>query len=197
MKLSPCDRHAKSDQHFMKYCSSCGSPVVVQIPQGDTLPRFVCPACHTIHYQNPKVVVGCIPEWQDQILLCKRAIEPRSGLWTFPAGFMENDETVEDTAIRETLEEAQAHVKLTGLYTVFSIPLVNQVYLVFRGTMFQPEFGIGEESSDVRLFLPADIPWEDLAFRVIYETLQHYCNDLPGNLFPIHVGTIRHPRGLE
>jgi len=150
-----------------------------------------------IHYQNPKIVVGCIPEWQDQILLCQRAIEPRSGLWTFPAGFMENDETVEDAAIRETLEEAEAHVELTGLYTLYSIPLVNQVYLVFRGIMRLPEFGIGAESSDVRLFHPKDLPWEQMAFRVVHETLQHYCHDIPRNTFPVHVGTIRHPRGFE
>ena len=180
----------------MKFCSMCGTPVTIQVPQGDTLPRFVCPDCRTIHYQNPKVVVGCIPEWKDQILLCKRAIEPRLGLWTFPAGFMENDETVEDAAIRETLEEAEAQVELTGLYTVFSIPLVNQVYMVFRGTMHEPEFGIGEESSDVQLFHPTDIPWDHIAFRVIQETLQHYCLDLPQNHFPVHVGTIRHPQGL-
>ncbi|MCH7614507.1 MAG: NUDIX hydrolase, partial [Nitrospinae bacterium] len=112
----------------MKYCSDCGASTSLKIPPGDTLPRHVCQNCGTIHYQNPKIVAGCIPEWHDQILLCKRAIEPRFGLWTFPAGFMENDETIEDAAIRETKEEAQTIIELAGLYTVFSIPHVSQVY---------------------------------------------------------------------
>jgi len=177
----------------MKYCSDCGASTSLKIPPGDTLPRHVCQNCGTIHYQNPKIVVGCIPEWHDQILLCKRAIEPRLGLWTFPAGFMENDETIEDAALRETEEEAQVTVALTGLYTVFSIPHVSQVYMVFRGTMKENEFGAGEESLEVRLFNLNQIPWTELAFQVIFETLKLYSQDRATGHFPVHVGTIQRP----
>ena len=178
----------------MKYCSTCGAQVTTKVPVGDTLPRFVCVQCEAIHYENPKMVVGCIPEWNGQILLCKRAIEPRYGLWTFPAGFMENDETLEDAALRETLEEAKASVELSGLYAVFSIPFVNQVYIIFRGTMRESIFGVGEESLEVRLFNKTDIPWQELAFPVIYETLDRYCKDRDQNHFPVHVGTIQRPK---
>ncbi|TAJ32301.1 MAG: NUDIX hydrolase, partial [Nitrospirae bacterium] len=130
----------------MNFCSHCGAPVGLKVPPGDNLPRFVCDACQAIHYVNPKVVVGCIPEWEDQILLCRRAIEPRTGLWTFPAGFMEAGEHTAEAAARETLEEAQAEVEITSLYAVFSLPHVSQVYVVFRGTMRRPEFGAGSES---------------------------------------------------
>lgn len=150
--------------------------------------RFVCERCHTVHYENPKIVVGCLPEWEDRILLCKRAIEPRYGLWTFPAGFMEKDETLEEAAARETLEEAEAEVEVSRLYAVFSIPHVNQVYVVFRGTMKQAAFGPGTESLEVDLFKPEDIPWSKLAFRVIHEILERYCQD--GTQAPVHVGTI-------
>ncbi|MDT7044212.1 NUDIX hydrolase [Candidatus Nitronereus thalassa] len=175
----------------MKYCSLCGAFTTFAIPPGDNLPRHVCQQCQTVHYQNPKVVVGCIPEWQDQILLCKRAIEPRYGLWTFPAGFMENDETIEQAALRETEEEAKANVTLTGLYTVFSIPHVSQVYLVFRGTMKDPTFGAGEESLEVQLFNLDQIPWTEMAFTVIEETLRLYSQDRATGQFPTHVGTIQ------
>jgi ADP-ribose pyrophosphatase YjhB (NUDIX family) len=177
----------------MKYCSHCGALTTLAIPPGDNLPRQVCQQCHTIHYQNPKVVVGCIPEWHDQILLCKRAIEPRYGLWTFPAGFMENDETIEQAALRETQEEAQASVILNGLYTVFSIPHVSQVYMVFRAKMKEPTFGAGEESLEVQLFDLNHIPWTEMAFKVIEETLKLYVQDCTSGQFPVHVGTIKRP----
>ncbi|HEV8517020.1 MAG TPA: NUDIX hydrolase, partial [Burkholderiales bacterium] len=115
----------------MKFCSQCGAPVELRIPQGDTLPRHVCGACQTIHYQNPRMIVGCIPEWQDKILLCKRGIEPRYGLWTVPAGFMENGETTYQGALRETLEEANANVEIGPLYSLYNIPHINQVYILF------------------------------------------------------------------
>jgi len=178
----------------MKYCHDCGASTLFKIPPGDTLPRHICQSCGTIHYQNPKIVVGCIPEWHNQILLCKRAIEPRYGLWTFPAGFMENAETIENAAIRETEEEAQATVALTGLYTVFSIPHVSQVYMVFRATMGEEKFGAGEESLEVRLFNLDHIPWTELAFQVIDETLKLYCQDRTTQHFPVHVGTIQRPK---
>ena len=175
----------------MKYCSACGSSLRTQIPDGDTLPRLVCGQCATIHYENPKIVVGCIPEWKDRILLCKRAIEPRYGLWTFPAGFMEMDETVEDAAARETLEEANAAVEISQLYAIFSIPQVNQVYIVFRGIMNKAKFGAGRESLDVTLLKREEIPWPDLAFPVIRETLERYCQDAQSHRFGVHVCTIR------
>ncbi len=160
----------------------------MKIPVGDTLLRFVCKHCQTIHYENPKIVVGCLPEWEDQILLCKRAIEPRYGLWTFPAGFMEKHETLEDAAARETLEEAEAWVEISQLYAIFSIPHVNQVYIVFRGTMKHATFGAGRESLEVALFKREEIPWSKLAFRVIHEILERYCKD--SNHVPVHLGTI-------
>ena len=174
----------------MKYCNDCGAPTSLQIPAGDTLPRHVCQRCEAIHYQNPKIVVGCIAEWQDQILLCKRAINPRYGLWTIPAGFMENDETVEEAALRETMEEATASVELISLYTVLSIPHVNQVYMIFRATMKENKFGAGEESLEVCLFHINQIPWRKLAFPVITETLERYTQDRQNGEFPVHVGSI-------
>lgn len=174
----------------MKYCNQCGKPVALRVPPGETLLRFVCEACQTIHYQNPKIVVGCIPEWEDKILLCRRAIEPRLGLWTFPAGFMELDETTEQAAARETLEEAKAEVVITSLYAVFSLVRVNQVYVVFRGQMPSPDFGVGHESSDVELLSHAKIPWESLAFPVIHETLKRYVEDAGRGRFDVHFGVV-------
>lgn len=174
----------------MNFCSHCGAPVGLKVPPGDNLPRFVCDACQAIHYVNPKVVVGCIPEWEDRILLCRRAIEPRTGLWTFPAGFMEAGEHTAEAAARETLEEAQAEVEITSLYAVFSLPHVSQVYVVFRGTMRRPEFGAGIESLEVQLFPHEKIPWDALAFPVIHETLTRYVQDLRQGQFQIHVGVV-------
>ena len=153
----------------MNYCSDCGAPVIRKVPPGDNLPRFVCAACQAIHYQNPRIVAGCIPEWEDKILLCRRAIEPKHGLWTVPAGFMEIGESTEEAAARETLEEARAEVEITSLYGVFSLPHVSQVYILFRGALRKPDFGAGSESLEVALFRPEEIPWDTLAFRVIHE----------------------------
>ena len=162
----------------MRYCSVCGSPAIaLRIPEGDTLPRDVCEACGTIHYQNPKVVVGCLPEWEGRVLLCKRAIEPRLGLWTLPAGFLENGETLANGALRETLEEAHARVALGELYTVISLPMINQVYMMFRARLQDLGFGRGTESLEVRLFDESEIPWESLAFRTIARTLRNHFLD--------------------
>ncbi len=175
----------------MNYCNACGGPLIMKIPEGDTLLRFVCARCHTVHYENPKIVVGCLPEWEGRILLCKRAIEPRRGLWTFPAGFMEKDESLEEAAARETLEEAEAEVEISRLYAMFSIPHVSQVYVVFRGTMKRAAFAPGAESLEVELFNREDIPWSKLAFRVIHAILERYCKDGPHA--PACVGTISSP----
>ncbi|MCP4041496.1 MAG: NUDIX hydrolase, partial [Gammaproteobacteria bacterium] len=133
----------------MRYCSNCGEPVVLRTPQGDNRQRFVCDSCHIVHYQNPKIVAGCLPEWEGKILLCRRAIRPRYGLWTLPAGFMEKGETVEEAAARETLEEARAKVTIGALFSLISLPRIDQVYLLFRGGLETPDFSSGEESLEV------------------------------------------------
>jgi len=181
----------------MKFCSVCGSSdIALRIPEGDNLPRHVCPGCGTIHYQNPKVVVGCLPEWEDQVLLCKRAIEPRLGLWTLPAGFLENGETVTAGAIRETLEEAGARVVMGDLYTMVSLPHISQVYMIFRAALADLDFRPGPESLEVRLFREDEIPWEELAFRTIARTLRNYFLDRKLGHFPTRVSVLerRAPR---
>lgn len=170
----------------MKFCSECGQPVVLRIPDGDNLPRYVCEHCQTIHYQNPKIVAGCIPVYGEQILLCRRAIEPRHGLWTLPAGFMENAETLEQAASREAMEEAQAKVSIDSLYTVISLPHVNQVYVMYRATLLDPKVAAGIESLEVKFFNEEDIPWDDLAFRTIHATLQHFFADRRQGNFSLH-----------
>jgi len=162
----------------VKFCSACGAErIELRVPEGDTLPRHVCAACGSIHYQNPKIVVGCLPEFGDQVLLCLRAIEPRRGLWTLPAGFLENGETLTAGAVRETLEEANAHVAIGSLYTIISLPHISQVYMMFRAKLVDRRFGPGAESLDVQLFDEDSIPWEDLAFRTIGRTLRNYFLD--------------------
>ncbi len=181
----------------MKYCSHCGQAVTVRVPTGDNLPRHVCDACGTVHYQNPKIVVGCIPEWQDRILLCRRAIEPRYGLWTLPAGFMENGETVQQGAARETLEEANAAVTVGDLYALFNLPHINQVYMLFRARLERPNFGPGVESLAVELMREGEIPWDEIAFPVIGESLRHYYQDRAAGRFRLRIGTIERLPGPE
>jgi ADP-ribose pyrophosphatase YjhB (NUDIX family) len=175
----------------VRFCSVCGADrIELRIPDGDTLPRFVCGACGAIHYQNPKVVVGCLPEWEDQVLLCRRAIEPRHGLWTLPAGFLENGETIVAGAIRETLEEANARVAIGELYTVISLPRISQIYMVFRARLVDLDFGPGPESLEVRLFQEEEIPWEEMAFRTIGRTLRNYFVDRRLGAFPTRVSAL-------
>ena len=178
----------------MKYCSNCGAPVELRIPEGDTLPRYVCSACNVIHYQNPKIVVGCIPEWEDRILLCRRAIEPRLGLWTMPSGFMENAETLVQGAERETLEEANARVEMGDLYSIYNLPHINQVHVLFRARLLDLDFKPGIESLDVKLFHEAEIPWDALAFRVIREPLKRYFEERRQGRLSFHMGTIEEVR---
>lgn len=181
----------------MKFCSSCGAIVSLRTPEGDHRERFVCDSCHTIHYQNPNIVAGCIPEWAGQILLCRRAIEPRYGLWTLPAGFMENGETTEQAALRETWEEAGARIEIYGLYGLFSIPHISQVYMLFRGELVDGVYAPGPESLECRLFNAHTLPWDRLAFPVVTETLRRYFIDKEtGTGFPLQRGEIiKHPRG--
>ncbi|HEB99512.1 MAG TPA: NUDIX hydrolase [Thiotrichales bacterium] len=174
----------------MKYCSECAAPVSLRVPEGDNRPRYVCDQCQTIHYQNPRIVAGCVVEHEGRILLCKRAIEPRYGLWTLPAGFMENEETTLQAAARETWEEARAPVRVESLYTVFNLPHVNQVYMFFRAAFERLEFGPGPESLEVELVAEEEIPWDALAFPVVRETLKLYLEDRRAGRFPLHVGDI-------
>lgn len=174
----------------MNYCNQCAAPVALEIPPGDSLPRHVCTACGTVHYENPKLVVGCIAEWEDRILLCRRAIEPRHGRWTLPAGFMENGETAQQGAARETLEEAGARVAVGRLYTLFNLPHISQVYLLFRARLLDLDFGPGPESLEVRLVSEAEVPWDELAFPVIRESLALYYQDRAAGAFPLRSGDI-------
>ncbi len=170
----------------MKYCSHCGQPVELRVPAGDHLPRHVCPSCDTVHYQNPKLVVGCVPEHDGRILLCRRAIEPRLGYWTIPAGFMENGETLQAAAARESLEEALAAVEIGSLLAVVNVVHAHQVHVMFRAKLPRAEFGAGAESLEVGLHLPADIPWQDIAFPSIDFALHRYLEDRARGLEQVH-----------
>jgi ADP-ribose pyrophosphatase YjhB (NUDIX family) len=174
----------------MKYCSQCGAEIVVRIPDDDNRERHVCSGCDTIHYQNPKIVAGCIPAWEDKVLLCRRAIEPRHGYWTLPAGFMELGETSLEAAVRETLEEANARVDIQDLYMVINLPHVDQVYMMFRSRLLDTEFHPGAESQEVGLFTQEEIPWDALAFATIRETLRYYYEDIREGAFRTRAGDI-------
>ena len=174
----------------MNFCSSCGEKVSLAIPQGDNRLRHICAQCGTIHYQNPKIVTGCIPEWENKVLLCLRSIEPKKGLWTLPAGFMENQETNMEGAAREAREEANADVRDMNLFSMFSIPHINQVYTFYRGSLHLGEASAGEETEEVALVAEQDIPWNNLAFPVVIETLKLYFADRASGKFKTHCGEI-------
>jgi ADP-ribose pyrophosphatase YjhB (NUDIX family) len=176
---------------IVNYCSHCGEKVVFRVPEGDTLPRYLCEACGAIHYLNPRLVIGTLPEWEDRILLCRRAIEPRRGYWTLPAGFMELGETAEQAAIRETLEEANARVELSGLFTLLSVPHVDQVHLFYRAQLLDLDFCPGPESLEVALFTEAEIPWKDISFRTVSATLKHYLADRGSGKFVFRAGELK------
>ena len=181
----------------MKYCSVCGEQVRVGVPEGDNRPRHICDHCGTIHYQNPKVVAGCIVNWDDKVLMCRRAIEPRYGKWTVPAGFMENGETTYEAAMRETLEEASARVAIDDLYVTVNLPHINQVYMLFRGRLLDLDFHPGEESLAVELLGEAQMPWEQMAFPTVSEALKLYFADRDKGRFPVRMlDIIREGRGL-
>jgi ADP-ribose pyrophosphatase YjhB (NUDIX family) len=177
----------------MKFCSACGASVDQRVPEGDTLPRYICDGCETIHYENPKLVVGCIPEWGDQILLCRRAIEPRLGFWTLPAGFLENGESAAAGAVRETLEEAEARVEIYDMFSFYNLTHINQIYVMFRARLLDLNFGPGTESLEVKLFTEEDIPWNEMAFRTVGETLKHYFADRKRGTFTLHMGDMPPP----
>ncbi|MFM8331481.1 MAG: NUDIX hydrolase [Candidatus Methylumidiphilus sp.] len=161
----------------MKYCSQCGSEVRVGTPPHDDRPRHICDACGAIHYHNPKVIAGCIPVWGERVLLCKRAIEPRLGFWTLPAGFMELGENLAEAAAREAKEEANVEVEIDALYNLFSLPHISQVYVFFRANMVEERFSPGYESLETRLFTKDEIPWDELAFETVRRSLQYFFAD--------------------
>ena len=175
----------------MKFCPNCAAPLAKRVPPGDSLPRYLCDACGSIHYQTPRLVVGCVPEWEDRILLCRRAIEPRYGYWTLPAGFMENGESAAQGALRETLEEAGARVELDAAFSMISVPYVNQVHLFFRARLLDLDFKPGEESLEVALFEEAHIPWKDIAFRTVGLTLKHWFADRARGQFSFHAEDLK------
>ncbi len=186
----------------MKFCSECAHPVALRIPDGDNRPRYVCAQCEAIHYQNPKNVVGSIPVWDEdgqvRVLLCKRAIEPRLGFWTLPAGFMENSETTAEAAIRETEEEAGADIEIGDLFSLLNVAQVHQVHLFYLARLRSLAFAPGVESLDVQLFAEHEIPWDDLAFPTIRKTLELFFADVVqirerGGSFGFHTHDILRP----
>jgi len=177
----------------LNFCSHCGAPVVSRIPPGDHLPRFVCDRCGTIHYKNPLLVLGCVPEWGDEILLCRRAIEPRLGYWTVPAGFMEQGETMQHAAARECYEEALARVEVGSLLAVVNVTHAGQVHVMFRARLLSPEFAPGPESLEVRLYREADIPWDEIAFPSGEYTLRKFFADRSAGREDHHFTEITRP----
>ena len=174
----------------MKFCSACGARVALEVPPGDNRPRHVCGECGIVHYRNPKMVVGAVPEWNGRLLLCRRAIEPRYGYWTLPAGFLEVGETMEEGARREAIEEANANLRIEGLYTLFSIPHIDQVHVFFRARLLDEDFSAGEESLEVRLFREDEISWDDLAFPVVCKTLELWLEERVTGRFRTHAGDV-------
>jgi ADP-ribose pyrophosphatase YjhB (NUDIX family) len=177
----------------INFCSACGAPVVLRVPAGDSLPRHICESCDAIHYRNPKLVVGTLPVWEDRVLLCKRAIEPRHGKWTLPAGFMENHETMAAAAARETVEESGAHIEMGEIYTLISVPHISQVHAIYHARLLDLDFSPGEETQEVMLFREPEIPWGDLAFRTIALTLRHYFADRRSGHLRFHAEDLEAP----
>lgn len=172
----------------MNYCSNCGHEISFGKIPDDEFERFFCEKCHTIHYINPKMIVGALPLWQDKILLCKRAIEPRKNLWTLPAGFLERGERIEDGAIRETSEEANADIDIVRLFSVYSLPRVGQVYCLFLADLLNLNFHPGPESLEVELFGKEQIPWDEIAFSAIKFTLNKFIDDHKSGSQEVHLG---------
>jgi ADP-ribose pyrophosphatase YjhB (NUDIX family) len=174
----------------MKFCTHCGNTVVLQIPAGDDRERFVCSSCEFIHYVNPRVIVGCVPVYEGRVLLCKRAIEPRKNYWTLPAGFMENGETSLQGAARETWEEARARVSNIHLYRVFDVPYISQIYMFYRCDLDGGEHAAGPESLETGLFDESSVPWDNIAFPVVSQTLKEFFSDAAAEEYPVRVSAI-------
>ncbi|MBA6412352.1 NUDIX hydrolase [Parahaliea sp. F7430] len=178
----------------MNFCTTCGAEVALQIPEGDDRKRYVCLSCQSIHYTSPRVIVGCLPIHEGKVLLCRRAIEPRRNYWTLPAGFMENGETSQQGAARETWEEAEAKATELELYRIYDIPHISQVYMFYRCGIEQGAFGAGPESLESALFEERDIPWDELAFPVVSRSLKEYFSDATQGRFPVRVAAIERRR---
>ena len=178
----------------MKFCPQCAGPITHHIPPGDDKLRYCCLPCDKVYYQNPNNVVGTLPVWQDQVLLCRRAIEPRKGYWTLPAVFLENGETTLEGAIRETHEEAGARLQLPSdsLYALFNLPVINQVYVFFRADLASLDFDPGEESLEVKLFREHEVPWDNIAFAVVRKTLELYFEDRRKQHYPVRMFDVRY-----
>ena len=179
-------------QFFKRFhhCSACGGAVIYSVPADDNRERATCTTCHLIHYQNPINVVGTLPVWGEQVLLCKRNIEPRYGLWTLPAGFLELGETTAEGALRETIEEAGARIEMQGLYTVLNVVRVGQVHFFYRARLLDTQFDPGPETIEARLFHEHEIPWDEIAFRTVRETLKRYFADRSEGRFEVYCGDI-------
>lgn len=185
----------------LNFCSACGAALVHRVPPGDNLSRGICDGCGVIHYRNPRLVVGSLPEWNDagatRVLLCRRAIEPQLGKWTLPAGFMENGESVEDAARRETVEEAGANIELGDLFSMISVPYIHQVHVIYRAKLLDLDFAPGEESLEVRLFAEHEIPWDEIAFRTIRRSLKHFFADRQRGQFDVHTEALPPPKDFR
>ncbi len=172
----------------MNYCSHCGSDKLeTLLPVGDHRPRIVCSSCRTVHYQNPLAVVGCLIIDNGEVLLAKRGIEPRKGYWNLPAGFMENDETVEQGAMREVEEETGLGVSIDRLHSVFSVVHANQVYLIFRASTSSRDFKLTPESTEIKFFKPNEIPWDEIAFSSNSHALKSYFGNPDSD--KVHLGS--------
>jgi ADP-ribose pyrophosphatase YjhB (NUDIX family) len=181
----------------MKFCSVCGSGLSQATPAGDHRLRHVCLGCGTIHYLNPKLVVGTIPIWDEGVLLCRRAIEPRHGFWTLPAGFMECGETTGAGAVRETIEEAGAEIELGRMFSVIDVPHVDQVHVFYQARMLHPGLAPGPESLEARIFNESEVPWAQLAFRTVAQTLQWFFEDRRLGRVMTHTGEVRWSHAQE
>ncbi len=177
----------------MKFCPNCAHALDHRVPDGDNRPRYVCPSCASIHYQNPRLVVGTIPVWEDRILLCKRAIEPRYGLWTLPAGFMELGESMAEGALRETTEEAGATVELGDLFSAIDVIHAEQVHVFYRARMTSDRLDPGPETLEAGLFLESEIPWDALAFKTVIQTLRWFLADRAAGRYALHTDALRAP----
>jgi ADP-ribose pyrophosphatase YjhB (NUDIX family) len=174
----------------IQHCRRCGARVEYRVPEGDNRERAVCTACGEIHYENPINVVGTVPVWGELVLLCRRNIEPRYGLWTLPAGFLELGESTADGARRETVEEAGANIELGALFTVLNVVRVGQLHLFYLARMLDTGLAPGPETIEARLFREDDLPWDRIAFRTVRQTLEHYFADRRAGRFDVHVGDV-------
>ena len=175
----------------VNFCSNCGASVQKRIPQGDDRPRHICDECGMVFYKNPKLVVGCIVEWENKILMCRRAIAPQIGKWTLPAGFLESSESVAEGALRETWEEAKADAEIIEPFALYNLTFVDQIYFIFRTRLKNLDFGAGPESLDVTLMSEEEIPWDEIAFDVIKKIMRHYFSDRAKGEFQFHMGDIQ------